>query len=402
MDQLNIAFFGNTNNYPMLLAEGLSALGHNVRLVINRKELLHRPEAKYSEWQSTYPAWIVDCGFLTDEDIAYETPALDYVIHHLVDRIDLVILNDVGPALADRLRCPHVALLTGSDLGYFANFESLELRTTGWESAFRRSAQGRRYIRKIADFVARQRDGILSAKVVCYAHRGLVPEGDRQLDEIGVTDAQRMMLYMSNVQGLNPQAPTSNEELQLLCGTRIVFKREDNPSLSAMDFKGVDVLLNGYAVYCQRGGRGKLHLFRKGQDVSAARAMIDHLDIDDRTVWHDEVPLSKFYQNMSAADLICDQFGSTFPSMVTLDAYALGRPVLANLRNEIFGSYFPEPLPGFDANSAEQIADHLIYLDSNRESLVEMGSRSRAYADKYLTPVKMAEELLSRCRSCVA
>jgi glycosyltransferase involved in cell wall biosynthesis len=377
----------------------MSALGHNVRLVINRKDLLHRPEAIYPEWQSAYPPWLVDCGFLTDDDVAYETAALDQVIHHLVDGVDLVILNDIGPALAERLRCPHVALLTGSDLAYCANFESLEMRTRGWDPAFRRSTQGRRYLRRMADFVARQRDGILSAKVVCYGHRGLVPEGDQLLDAIGVVDTQRLMLCLSNIR-LSAQPPTANEKLRILCGTRIVFRREDNPALSAMDFKGTDILLRGYALYTQRGGQGQLHLPRKGQDLHAARAMIRELGIEHRVVWRNEVPLSKFYEEMSASDVVCDQFETSFPGMVTADAYALARPVMANLRNDVYGLVFPEPLPGFDARTAEEIAAHLIHLETNRDLLAEVGARSRAYAEIYLSPVKMAEQLLKRCGSC--
>jgi glycosyltransferase involved in cell wall biosynthesis len=395
-----IALFGNINNYPLLLAEGLSVLGHNVRLIVNRKELLHRPEAKHPEWQGAYPSWVIDCSFLTDEDVAYETPALDQVIHHLVDHVDLVILNDNGPALADRLRSPHVALLTGSDLSYYANFDSLEMRTRMWEPAFKRSTQGRRYIRRMTDFVARQRDGILGAEVVSYGQRGLIPEGDKLLDTIGVADTRRLMMHFSNTRGLRAQPLAHNEKLRILCGSRIVYRREVNPAFSAQDFKGTDILLKGYALYCQRGGQGELRLPRKGQDLEDARTLVHELGIEHRVAWLDEMPLSKFYEEMSSADVVCDQFGTSFPGMVTTDAYALGRPVMANLRNEILCSRFPEPLPGFNAKLPEEIADHLISLEQNPELLREMGARSRAYAEKYLSPEKMAEQLLNRCGEC--
>jgi glycosyltransferase involved in cell wall biosynthesis len=59
--------------------------------------------------------------------------------------------------------------------------------------------------------------------------------------------------------------------------------------------------------------------------------------------------------------------------------------------------FLPEPLPGFDAKTAEEIAAHLINLEENRELLTDMGARSRAYAEKYLSPEKMAEQMLVRC-----
>lgn len=400
MSQLSIAVFGNTNNYPLLLAQGLRLLGHKVRLVLNRKELLHRPEALYPDWAKSYPDWIVDCSNLTDEDIAFETPTLDQTLHHLIQSVDLVILNDSGPALASYLRGPHAVVLTGSDLAYYANFDSLEMRTSMWDPEFRRSLQGRRYVRRMTDLVARQRDGILSAKCVSYGQRGLIPSGDQLLDSIGVKDEHRLMLYFSNTTNLQAKPAPSNELLTILCGSRIVYRPEHNLTLGDQDFKGTDVLLKGFAQYCQLGGKGELRLPRKGQDLNSAIDLISELGIDENVHWLDEMPLVQFYEEMIAADLVCDQFGTTFPGMVTLDAFALGRPVMTNLRNEVFGQCFLEPLPGFDAKTPEEIADHLMMMKKDKNILAEMGHKSRAYAESYLSPESMARQLLSRCGLC--
>lgn len=396
MKNLSITIFGNTNNYPLLLAQGLRFLGHNVRLVINRKELLHRPEARYPDWINAYPAWVVDCSNLTEEDIAFETPAIDQVIYHLTHKVDFVILNDIGPALASYLRTPHAVILTGSDLAYYANFDSLQMKTSNWDPEFKRSMEGRRYLRRITDFVARQRDGLLGAEVICYGQRGLIPSGDKMLDEIGVSDARRLMLHFSNTVDLNAQPAAKNKKLTILCGSRIVYRPEHNPDLSAIDFKGTDVLLKGFAQYCQRGGNGELRLTRKGQDLQAAIDLISELAIAERVRWLDEMPLARFYDEMIAADLVCDQFGSSFPGMVTTDAYALGRPVMAKLRPEIFSQIFPEVLPGFHAETPEQIADYLIKVEKNRDILVDIGRKSRAYAEAYLSPKGMAKQFLEK------
>ena len=396
VSKISIAIFGNTNNYPLLLAQGLRLLGHNVRLVLNRKELLHRPEARYPEWTAAYPDWVVDRSNLSDEDIAFETPAIDQVIHHLTHKVDLVILNDVGPALASYLRTPHAVVLTGSDLAYYANFESLEMRTRMWDQEFKRSLQGRRYLRRMADFVARQRDGILASEVVCYGRRGLVPSGDQILDDIGVSDKRRLMLHFSNTIDLKAQPLAGNDRLIILCGSRLVFRPDRNPALSAIDFKGTDVLLKGFALYCQRGGRGELRLPRKGQDLQAAIDLIAELAISERVRWLDEMPLARFYEEMIAADVVCDQFGSSYPGMIATDAYALGRPVMAKLRPEIFSQRFPEALPGFNAETPEQIADRLMTMEKDRNVLVYMGRKSRVYAEAYLSPESMAKQLLEK------
>lgn len=397
MKQLSIAIFGNTNNYPLLLAHGLRSLGHNVRLVLNRKEVLHRPEGRYPELAKAYPDWVVDCSNLTDEDIAFETPAIDQAIHHLTHNVDLVILNDVGPALAAYLRVPHVVMLTGSDLAYYANFDSLAMRTSTWDPEFKRSLQGRRYVRRMAGLVARERDGILGAEVVCYGQRGLVPSGDQILDNIGVADTRRLMLYLANTIDLQAKPAPRNAVLTILCGSRIVYRPEHNPALSAMDFKGTDVLLKGFALYRRRGGQGTLRLPRKGQDLDAAIDLVSELGIADSVLWLNDMPLAEFYEEMAAADLVCDQFGTSFPGMVTTDAFALGRPVMANLRADIFGRRFPAPLPGFDVATPEQVADQLGMLAQERNILAETGRKSRSYAEKFLSPASMAKQLLDRC-----
>jgi len=396
VNKLSIAIFGNTNNYPLLLAQGLRLLGHDVRLVLNRKETLHRPESRYPEWAEAYPDWVVDCSNLTDEDIAFETPAIEQAIHHLTHKVDLVVLNDVGPALASHLRTPHAVVLTGSDLSYHANFDSLEIRTRMWDLEFKRSLQGRRYLRCMADLVARQRDGILGSEVVCYGQRGLVPSGDQILDDIGVSDKRRLMLHFSNTIDLKAQPLAENFRLIILCGSRVVYRPDHNPALSAMDFKGTDILLEGFALYCRQGGEGELRLPRKGQDLQAAVDLIAELDIAERVHWLDEMPLVRFYDEMVAADVVCDQFSSSYPGMVTTDAYALGRPVMAKLRPEIFSQRFPEALPGFNAETPEQIAAHLMTMERNPNILVDMGLMSRTYAEAYLSPESMAKQFLEK------
>ena len=314
----------------------------------------------------------------------------------MTHNVDFVILNDVGPAFASYLRTPHAVVLTGSDLAYYASFDSLDMRTRMWDPEFKRCLQGRRYLRRMADLVARQRDGILGAEVVCYGQRGLVPSGDQILDGIGVSDEHRFMLHFSNTIDLKAQSFAQNDKFIILCGSRIVYRPSHNPALSAMDFKGTDVLLKGFALYRQQGGKGELRLSRKGQDLQAAIDLVAELAISEHIRWLGEMSLVKFYEEMIAADVVCDQFGSSFPGMVTTDAYALGRPVMAKLRPEIFSQRFPEPLPGFNAETPEEIACHLIRIDKNRNILYEMGQKSRAYAEAYLSPESMAKQLLEK------
>lgn len=396
MSQLRICFFGNTNNYPLLLCEGFRALGHQVTLIVNRTELLHRPEARYPDWTDQWPAWIVDCSSLREDDIVCDTPALDDLVHLMSHGVDLAILNDTGPALAGHLTCPHVALLTGSDLSYYGSFEMIEMRTASWSPQFRRSSQGRRSIERMTRLVARQRDGIASADLVCFGLPGLIPTADRLLEVMGVTSAEREMLLLANVDAWDAKPSRRRSgPLQILSGSRIVYRRDANSALGPQDLKGSDVLIEGFARYCQRGGTGSLRLPQKGQDLSAAKSLIERHQIADRVSWMPECDLAGFHEEIRNADVVCDQFGSSFPGMVTADAFALGRPVLANLRPDVFATSRFGALPGLHAENAEQIANHLMGMDRDRSIIARLGADCRRFAEQLLAPKVAAHRLLS-------
>jgi glycosyltransferase involved in cell wall biosynthesis len=394
MKQLSINIFGNINNSPLLIAEGLRSLGHTVRLFVNRSDILHRPESKYPIFKDNYPDWILDYSLLTEIDFIYETELISKLADQLQTDADLVILNDQGPSLAKRLNVPHVVLLTGSDLTYYANFETLIIQTRPWETSFKNTPKAREYLVKLNEFIHRQRQGISTAKVVCFPHRGFSPLGDTLLESIGVSDDHRLHIHISNTDLLEPVALLNNQVLTILSPCRIVFQRESNPDFSNLDFKGTDILLKGYALYCQLGGTGELRLIKKGQDITAAAALAAELGIDERIVWLEEMTTYQLHQEMVAADLICDQFGDALPGLVTTDAYALGRPVMANLRNDIFAQVYPQPFPGFNARTPNEVRDWLLACDSDRSLLSALGKSSRIYAEEFLSPQKSAESIL--------
>lgn len=389
---LSIFIFGNTNNYPFLLAEGFRALGHDVRLIINKKELLHRPESLNPDWHNGYPDWISDYSHLTEFDIAYESYVVEEMMSNVASQADFAVLNDIGPALTSYLRCPYAAVLTGSDLTYYADFRSVELRTAAWDPGFRRTPYARRVVQKFTDMVARQRDGLLMSRVVSYGARGLSPDGDQLLDAIGVADAQRMMIHLSDTLRVSQQPLPMNRKLKIFCGSRVVWKQNTAQSYVAMDLKGTDVLIDGFSLYCNRGGRGILYLPRKGSDLDTAAERIAELGIESRVKWYENMSLQQFEQEMTSADLVCDQFGSSFPGMVTTHAYALGRPVMANFRRGIM----PFDLPGLHVESPSEVCDALMFAERNRVKLAELGLESRRFAENYLSPAAMAEHLLKR------
>ena len=77
---MRIGIFGNTNNYPYTLALGLRRVGVETVLAVDRREPLHRPEAKDPSLAASYPYWILDCSDVSEEDFVLESSRIGPVL----------------------------------------------------------------------------------------------------------------------------------------------------------------------------------------------------------------------------------------------------------------------------------------------------------------------------------
>jgi hypothetical protein len=386
---MKIGIFGNTNNYPYLLAQGLRRLGVDVRLVVNRPELLHRPESKHSELVNDYSDWIADFSVLSSSYVLAGSPLISEVMRFLGDDLDAIFLNDVGLALNDgRFNCPVLALLTGSDLLYHANYDSLKERISGWPPEWHQTHRGRNTLAQIEQSIEAQREGIRRADAISFMLPGTIPEGDKILASLGIEaeDPKRFFVYMSNTIDLINRPAPQRRRMRIFNGARIIWNRPLPPGFSDLDDKGTDILVKGFALYRARGGEGELRLVNKGYDVDLTRQLIATLGIEEDVEWLDELPLAAFYDEVDNADVVCDQFGTSMPGMVALDAMAMGRVVLSNFRLEHMGPYFPEPYPFCQAVSPHEVCEQLWSLFQSPAGRVEMGRQASAFVRAQRSP----------------
>jgi hypothetical protein len=396
---MKIGIFGNTNNYPLALAQGLINLGCTVKLIVNRPEALHRPESKCAELLGNYPAWVGDFSALASSYVLTESPLLPEVMRFLGDDLDAVFLNDVGLALNDgRFKCPVLALLTGSDLLYHASPSSLSERISGWPPEWYDTAGGQYTIQRIEDAINAQRQGIKMSQAVSFMLPGTIPEGDEILSSLGIglDDPRRFFVYLSDTIGLAFAQPPLRRRMRIFNGARIIWHRPLPPGFSDLDDKGTDVLVKGFAMFRQGGGEGELRLVSKGYDVDRTKILIDELKINADVAWLDELPLAKFYQEVEQADVVCDQFGTSMPGMVALDAMAMGRVVLSNFRLDHMGPYYPPPRPFLQAATPQEVCDALTSLYEKPELRIELGIKATDYVRKYRSPEVNARLCLER------
>jgi hypothetical protein len=400
---MKIGIFGNINNYPYTLALGLRRIGVDAVLVVNRKERLHRPEAKDPSLATSYPQWILDCSDLDEDAFVTESPRIGAVLNYLSHQASGLILNDLGPSLLEAAGIPGISLLTGSDLSYYASYDSDEIRSSVWDPAFAASAGGRLGRRKWREFITRQRNGILRSRAVSFAVPGLMQEGDALLREIGVPDECRLSVYLADTVDLAPVAPRLRERLRLFNGARLNWKKPFPAGFSAQDDKRTDILLEGFAGFLHAGGRGTLVLVQKGLHVAETKELAKSLGIAGNIEWQEEMTLAAFYEQVREADVVCDQLGPSFPGMAGLDAMAIGRPVIANFRLDVLGPCFGAPWPVCHVESVRDVRDALLKLQRSPEKRASLGSEARAFAERHLSPevnaARCLEKLELRSRS---
>ena len=221
------------------------------------------------------------------------------------------------------------------------------------------------------------------------------------LKKIGVTEERRIMLYISDTISLKSDSLTAEDSSgpTILLGSRLNLLPQKDQSLGE---KCIDVFLDGYLKYVKSGGEANLKLFKKGENAKEVINWSKEHGLEKKIIVEKQVPLATFYKHIRSANIIADSFGqNTMPGMVTTDSYALGKPVIANLRNDIFGSNEIPKLPGLNAASSDEVYHQLCKAMKDTKLLEELGQQSRRFAVKYLSPEENAKRLLKKVKSIV-
>jgi glycosyltransferase involved in cell wall biosynthesis len=393
---MKIGFLGNTNNYPFMLARAFRRMGHDVTFIVHRRERLHRPEFRYPDVSHPYPAWVHEIPFADPSQLIGRAHLTREVIR-LLRRCDLVVLNELGVGLGPQIGRPYLALLTGSDLTYYCDPRSGDLALAAMTTRNPLKRLRGRWIWR--HLLRAQRQGVREATLVWHFARGLVPEGDAILDELGVSDDRRVFCLMAETAEMPAAPPPHNTPLRLFSATRMTWRRPTGGVHSPLDFKGSDVMVRGLAVWAQAtGGRLDVHLVRKGKDVAETVALAESLGLGPWITWHDEMTQSDVSHQYVLSDVILEQFGPGIVGMAGLDAMAVGRPVVANGRPELFEPLLGEPSPICQATTPEEIAGQLDRLGSP-DVRTEVGRRSREWVIRHFSPERAAEIVLSRLRN---
>lgn len=387
---MKIGVFGNTNNYPYLLAKALRELGYDVCLIVDSKYRLHRPENRNWRYRFFYPSWIKDYSGIEEREYFTKSDRVMKLVRFL-ETMDVLILNSVGPSLLPLMnpasRPKAVTILAGSDLTYYASSDLAEIRSLPWPRDFKETDEGRKEMALADDLVKRQREGIASSMAVSYFPSGINPDGDRIFTEIEADHLRTFMVYQAATDEVRYSPPPNNARVRTFCATRLTWGKL-LPQRTGLDYKGSDIMIRGIGVFYRKTGIPlDVHLVRKGDNIAETEALVKECGLESQVTWHDEMSLMEIWRQFRLSDIIFEQLGDhSMIGMAGLDAFATGRPLIANGRQEV--DFFK--LPVCQAKTPEEVAAQLETLARDPALRAEIGRANRLYAEQNLSPAANA------------
>lgn len=392
---MRIGFIGNANNYPFMLAQAMRKLGHEVSFIVTSTSPLDRPENRYSDISYPYPEWIYDLSPMHIHDYMFFSFRKRNRIASILRDCDAVIANEFGPMLLSDMDLPSIAMLTGTDLETYANFNTYDAY-----SIFNRTPAILRPALKwfiSLCLTQPQRAGIHAAAGVIYFPRGILPSSDRLLDDIGIEEERRIFNLMTDIDSFDYCPPQYNMPLRVFCGARLSWSSLMPERGIELNYKGTEIMIRGVAMFLRDFCVPlEMRLVKKGTHVKETMKLIEDEGLAEHVIWLDEMSQKQINDEYRQADIVFDQLGRGSIGMVSLDAMAMGRPVIANARPEILEPLLGVRSPICQARTPQEVSQQISYLYFNPNDRVRIGLESRKYVEQYFSSIELAKRCLQR------
>lgn len=377
-----------------MLARAFKRMGHDVIFIVNysKKYQLNRPENRYDDIPYPYPDWIIEAQM--PSLLHYITSNSSYVkyIKALVDDCDIIFLNDIGHLLSNFLRKDiiRINMSTGSDLEIKADYGSMVKNT------FKRKNLAiellKLPIKLYYTYLLRQ--GFQKANIISYFPKGIVPDGDIKLNKlIGTRNISTTWLQMAEID-LIKFSDLPNNTIPIIFNV-CRFEWGESASLINSWTKGNDIMIKGIALFYHKTKMPlNIHFVEKGSSVDATKELIKEKDIEHLVTWHKEMTQKEVNEWYVKSNIVFEQLGTHFVGMGGLDALALGRPVIANSRTEIFDPLLGESSKYCNATDENKVADWLEKLLTNKEFSKTIAKEGRLYVENHFSPDSHAQKFL--------
>ena len=201
---------------------------------------------------------------------------------------------------------------------------------------------------------------------------------------------------LTDLASLVPTAARDNDVLRIFSATRLNWVRPMPAGSSVLDAKGTDVMLRGVAELRRRSARPiELRLVKKGLHVAQSIEYARALGLESIITWLEEMPLRTLHEEIAAADIVLDHFGEGSIGVAARDALALARPVIANVKPEIFRTHLGAEIPVLQAATEHELADQLDALAQDVALRDRIGWAGRKFAERYFSPAAAARDVVA-------
>lgn len=383
---MKVGFLGNVNNYPFLIARYFREMGHEVIFFVTAppEDKLHRPEHFVTPEPYPYPDWIREVTLPKPLSLTYAFPQWFIPdILKILNTCDAVVLNDFGHGIKPLLKkhIPSVSIFSGSDLDILAN-PSMITHLAGTGNPIPRSF--RKWL--VTQTMQRHRQGIREATMISYFPKGLIPEGDRLIEEIfGKHPVPRFPHCHIPIEGI-PYHPYPQNDIPVLFNlTRFLWKEPLPPGYGPWENKRNDLMIKALGRYFRETGKTfDLHLVEKGAQIPETKTLIEEVGIAHLVTWHAEMSHKAIFDFYYRSDMVFEQLGN---HILTGGLYPMlvGRPVIGNGRPEIFEKIHGEKSPVCQASSEEEVFQWLLALLPDRNRREEIGRASRAFVMRHFS-----------------
>jgi hypothetical protein len=261
-----------------------------------------------------------------------------------------------------------------------------------FELPFRPQSLSRLKLRASAEAIIRQRRGIVAAKAV-------VVDGslayERALDRLNVRSERiRLALPFPHTLTYAPStigahyaqshwygalhALRQRSDVMVFHHARHIWGDAYGPAQA----KGNDKLIHGFkrAQVARPDVKYTLVMCEYGPEVARSRALVRSLGLEQSVLWLPQTVRKELMVGLSLADIGCGEFSVSWLSGGTIyETLASGKPLLHYRDDALYARDFPDLYPLMNANTAEQIAAHLVAYADRPDAHRAMGEAGRRW-----------------------
>jgi glycosyltransferase involved in cell wall biosynthesis len=170
--------------------------------------------------------------------------------------------------------------------------------------------------------------------------------------------------FCVDLERLQPRPNPWSEPIVLFCAARLDWRDRERASVKANDvfFRGLADCLRLQRERGVGAVRFEVRVADWGPDREATRDLVRTLGIKDCVRFVPFGDKSVFYENVEQANIVIDQFSLGATGLTAIEAMALGRPVMAFVKENLARRAYGAPMPVMNCANAGEVRDALIGL----------------------------------------